>query len=68
MADTQVEVWNYATQSFIPHFGCPGEKRVRVDYHGSLADLAVFEVTRDGEQFFVVDPQRPLNDWRIDYS
>jgi len=68
MADIQVEVWNYATQSFIAHIPCPGEKRVRVDYHGSLHDLAPFEVHRDGEQFFVINPQQPLEDWRVDYS
>lgn len=68
MADIQVEVWNYATQSFIPHFSCVGEKRVRVDYHGSLEDLAIFEVHRDGDEFFVLDGNKPLIDWRVDYS
>lgn len=71
MADLQVEVWDYAAQKFIPHFSCPGEQRVRVDHHGSLSDLAVFEVDRDTlnpEVFFVVSPHQPLNDWKIDYS
>lgn len=65
---TQVEVWDYSRQKFFPHYRCPGEKRVRVDYHGNLSNLAVFEVTRDGDTFIPVNPHSPLKDWRIDLS
>lgn len=65
--EKQVEVWDYYGQKFIAHIPCPGEERVRVDYHGPLSNLGVFEVTRDGDIFYPVNPHRPL-DWRIDYS
>lgn len=68
MADTQVEVWDYNAQAFIPHISCPGEQRVRVDYFGDLSNLAVFEVERNGREFFVIDGNNPLGDWRIDLS
>ena len=64
----EVEVWDYEAQAFFPHIRCPGEKRVRVDYHGNLANLAVFEVRRDGDMFFVLDGNRPLTDWGISLS
>ena len=63
-----VEVWDYSRQAFFPHYACPGEKRVRVDYHGNLSNLAVFEVKRDGDKFVVINPHSPLQDWRIDLS
>lgn len=69
MTDTQVEVWDYGAQAFVESFPCPGEKRVRVDYFGDLSNLAVFEVTRgEGREFFVIDGNRPLADWRISLS
>lgn len=64
----EVEVWDYARQQFEPHIPCPGYKRVRVDYYGNLDNLAVFEVTRDGDTFIPVNPHQPLTDWRIDLS
>lgn len=66
--NTQVEVWDFKNQKFVPHIPCKGEKRVRVDYHGDLSDLAVYEVWRSGDEFFVLQPARPLRDWRIDLS
>lgn len=64
----QVEVWDYEAQTFIPCIRCPGEYRVRVDHHGSLANLGVFAVARvDEREFTVIDGNRPLQ-WRIDYS
>ena len=69
-----VAVWHYGRQEFVPHFPCPGEKRVRIDVHDSLDDYDVFPVTRpDGQQPFQsgiinVISQTPLADWRIDLS
>lgn len=65
----EVEVWDYETQCFIPHIKCPGEKRVRVDYHGDLNNLDVFAVAREETgEFWVLEPYRPLKDWLIHYS
>ena len=65
----EVEVWDYSIQGFISHIKCPGERRVRVDYHGSLSNLDVFEVQRTtGGEFMVLNAERPLVDWRIDLS
>jgi len=63
----EVEVWDYEAQCFVPSWP-GGEKRIRVDHHGSLSDLAVFEVIRDEESFQIVDGNRPLRDWNIVYS
>lgn len=65
--EPQVAVWNYASQMFISHIDCPGEQRVRVDYHGDLSDLDVFSVERREKGMFVVNT-RPLSGWRIDLS
>lgn len=71
---TQVAVWDFSGQTFISHIDCPGYKRVRVDYYGDLANLAVYEVEYLDEQkthfnVVIVDgmPKR-LDDWRIDLS
>lgn len=67
MSEVQVAVWDYAAQTFIQHIPCPGERRVRVDYHGNLLNLDVFEVRREGNLVYPVDGTKPL-DWRIDLS
>lgn len=64
----QVGVWDYARAAWFPHISCPGEKRVRVDYHGDLGNLAVFELKQQGEHLYPVNPHSPLQDWRIDLS
>lgn len=65
----EVEVWDYAGQCFIQSWRCAGERRVRVDHHGPLTDLAVFEVTRlHGALFQVADGNKPLANWLIDYT
>ena len=40
----QVAVWSYPDQEFIIPIRCENEKRVRVDYFGSLEDLDVFQI------------------------
>ncbi len=64
----EVEVWDYSAQDFIESYRCTGERRVRVDYHGDLSDLAVFEVKRQGPEFIILDGNKPLKDWRIDLT
>ena len=71
--NTEVEVWDYRAQQFIPSIRCPGEKRVRVDVFGEdwSEGLAVFEVRRDPDAsgvFYPIDGSKPLKDWRIDLS
>lgn len=70
MADDKiVAVWDYWLRRWIPHYACPGEQRVRVDYHGSLDNLAVFEVTIAEDGLITpVNPNQRLADWRIDLS
>lgn len=67
--DIEVEVWDRAAQAFFPCIRCAGEERVRVDYHGDLGNLNVYEVIRseDGKEFRVVDGRSALH-WQIDLS
>jgi hypothetical protein len=72
----EVAVWDYKRQTFVPHFPCSGEKRVRIDVHDDLSNYAVFKVTRpDGQQPYQAGRIVPvelvpvsLRDWRIDLS
>ena len=67
-AESGVGVWHYQRQCFILHIACPGEKRVRIDVHDSLANYGVYKGTWSGQQFTPSLPIVPLDDWRIDLS
>ena len=59
-------------QEFIIPIRCENEKRVRVDYFGSLEDLDVFQieiVNNDGVNItYNLVSDKPLRDWVISYS
>ena len=71
--DAGIAVWDYVKQDFVPLYDfipCPGQKRVRVDVHGPLDNLAVFPVQykkeSDSLTFELLD-NTPL-DYEVNYS
>lgn len=69
MSKTEVAVWSFNSQCFVPFAQCENEKRVRIDVHDGVDNYAVYPaIYRGDDGAFDLASDEALWDWEISLS